>query len=465
MFSFSKKNLPLQDVLFLTALSSFFLIFQLGSGSLASWDEAVYASVAREIFQSGNWLQLTFNGEPWSDKPPLAIWVTAFFYHLFGVNEFSARLFSALCGVGTVVATYLVGQKLFNRWIGFLGALVLLSSSHFIRCARFGMLDAPLTFFMTLSLYFFWRGYERNRYLIFSGIAAGLAIMVKGFGGFLIFPITWLYCIFSGEYEILLRSSYWVGLMVAAGIALPWNLYEMMSHGSLFMREVVVKHLFQRTFTVLDGHKGNFYFYIRTLVNKYHPWVLIGLFSAPFFLFKAIKERVGGALYLAVWMFFVFAVFTLTQTKLAHYILPIYPALSLTVGYVLARIFKENHYTFIRIVFIGIMVLHVPYSHIFDFDYSRNLKGIAPLVRSELPPGEQVFLYNYHENNAVTFYMTRVSSYLDTPDALATTAGTRKSFFVLILDRDREAVRSLIPKLGLKEAGSFEDLTLFSKTS
>src|SRR3989338_7267972 len=273
----TSKHFFLQDIFFLTALSAFFLLFRLGSGSLASWDEALYASVAKEIFQSGDWLHLTLNGSQWADKPPLGIWATAFFYRLFGVHEFSARFFSALCGIGAVLVTYLIGGKLFNRWVGFLGALVLLSSSQFIRYARFGMLDAPLVFFLSLSLYFFWRGYERNRYLIFSGISAGLAIMTKGFTGFLIFPITWLYCAFSGEFEILLRSSYWIGLMLAAGVALPWNLYEMIDHGHLFVNEVVIKHLFRRTLTSLDGHKGNFYFYIRTLVNKYHPWVLIGI--------------------------------------------------------------------------------------------------------------------------------------------------------------------------------------------
>ncbi len=465
MSSFLKKNLVLQDLLFLAALSGFFLLYRLGSGSLASWDEGLYASVAKEIFNSGDWFHLTLNGNPWADKPPLAIWATAFFYHAFGVNEFSARLFSALCGIGTVIVTYFIGERLFSRWTGFLGAFVLLSSSHFIRFARFGMLDAPLTFFLSLSLYFFWRGYERNRYLIFSGVSAGLAIMTKGFAGFLIFPITWLYCLISGEFEILLRSSYWVGLMLAAGVALPWNLYEMIHHRHLFMNEVVVKHLFQRTLTPLDGHQGNFYFHIRTLVNKYHPWVLVGIFSAPFFLFKAAKERIGGALYLAIWIFFIFTVITLIQTKLPWYILPIYPALSLTVGYVLAKVFGENHSRFVRVAFIAIMALHVHYSHIFNFDYSRDLKGIAPIVKAELPPGEALFLYNYHETNAVTFYMDRASQYVDTPEAFVAAARGSSSFFCLIHEKDLAPLRSRLPSLNLKVRGSFEDLWLLVKTN
>src|SRR5437867_2873148 len=122
--SFKSQRNTFWDLLFLTALSSIFLFLYLGNGSLASWDEAIYASVAKEIIQSGNWLKFTLGGEPWTDKPPLAIWVTAVFYKLFGINEFSARFFSALCGLGTVIVTYLLGRKLLNRWTGFLGALV-----------------------------------------------------------------------------------------------------------------------------------------------------------------------------------------------------------------------------------------------------------------------------------------------------------------------------------------------------
>ncbi len=93
----------------LAAFSIFFLLFNLHAGSLASWDEALYAEVAKQILRSGNWLDLTWGGSPWVDKPPVTVWATAVFYHLFGMHEFTARLFSALCGAGTVIVTYLLG--------------------------------------------------------------------------------------------------------------------------------------------------------------------------------------------------------------------------------------------------------------------------------------------------------------------------------------------------------------------
>ena len=215
------QKISLYEFFFLLVLSCVFFLWNLGKGSLASWDEAIYACVAKEIFQSGNWLRLTLEGAPWVDKPPLCIWAAALCYKLFGLNEFSARLFSCLLGIGTVLVTYLFGARLFGRWIGFLGALVLMSSSHFIHFSRFGVTDPPLVFFLSLSLYFFWLGREKNRYFIFSGIAIGLAVMTKSFAALIIFPITWIYCWWAGELKTLGKSSYWIGVILARKMGKP----------------------------------------------------------------------------------------------------------------------------------------------------------------------------------------------------------------------------------------------------
>ena len=439
------------------------MLYRLGSGSLASWDEAIYASVAKEALRSGDWLHLTLNGALWFDKPPLAIWVTAFFYKIFGINEFSARLFSGLCGAGTVLVTYFLGRQLLNRWTALLGALVLLTSSHFIRFARFGMMDAPVTFFMSLALYFFWMGQNRNRYLIFSGVAIGLAVMTKGFTAFLVFPVIWIYCLWTSRLSVLARSSYWVGVMVAVLIALPWHLYELWGHRSAFMNDVVVRHLFDRTTTSLDGHTGGLFFYMRVLVNKFHPWILIGIISAPFFLFKAVKDREEEIVFLTVWMFFIFFVISAVRTKLAWYLLPVYPALSLSVAYFVAMVFRERSAWVAKGMFLVIVALHVPYSHIFDHDYSRDLKGIAPAVTARVAAGQPVFLYNYHESPAVSFYIGRRTVYLDSKEDLAKIA-QEAHFNCLIHTRDLEAMGpSVMQRYGLTEQASFDNLRFFSK--
>jgi len=88
-----------RDIIILVVLAAIILLFNLGGGSLGSWDEAFYAQVSQEMYQSSNWIDLTWAGAPWADKPPVYMWATTCFYKIFGVNEFSARFTAAISGI------------------------------------------------------------------------------------------------------------------------------------------------------------------------------------------------------------------------------------------------------------------------------------------------------------------------------------------------------------------------------
>ena len=458
------QNVSVYELLFLTILSAAFYLINLGKGSLASWDEAIYATVAKEIFRSGHWFSLTLEGSPWADKPPLCIWFTSLFYKLFGLNEFSARFFSCLLGIGTVLVTYFLGTSLFGRWIGFISALVLMSSSHFIHFSRFGMMDVPVTFFISLALYFFWLGREKNRYLIFSGIAVGLAVMTKSFAALIIFPITWITCWWASELKILGRSSYWIGVILAVVIALPWHLYETFLYHGLYLHDAVEKHLFFRTTKALDGHSGNFYFYIRTMVNKYHPWTLVSILSAPLMLFQSFRLKRKEFIFTSVWIFVIFGVITAVQTKLDWYILPLYPALSLSVGYYLEKIFKERNSKYIQALFLIVMALHTQYSDIFNHDYSREIKGIAADAKPIIASADIVYLYNFHDSPAGNFYLEKKIAYLDNLESFAERAKIPGPFFCFIHDKDLRSIEIGLPAVRLTTEASFENFRLIAKS-
>ncbi len=463
MLSLRPKN-EAADVLFLTGLAAFFILYGLGRGSLASWDEAIYATAARDMVQSGNWIMMTLQGSPWTDKPPLGIWATAVFYGIFGMSEFSARLFSGLCGVGTVVAVYFLGRELFNRWTGFLGGVVLLNSSHFFRMSRFGVLDAPLTFFITLALLFFWIGRRKNRWLIPFGITFGLAIMTKGFAAFLILPVTWLHCFWAKEREVLGRSTYWIALMIGALIAMPWYFTQIQARPHAFMDDVVGQHFFARVTRPIDGHVGPIWFYFRTLVNKYHPWVLVALFSAPFFLWKALKERKPEFIFLASWTFGLFVMISLVSTKLHWYIFPVYPALSLTVGYFLAKWLPEDRKGWVKLACVAAMFLHVPLSHLFsDTDRAADVKGIAPLVVKTVPESGTVFFYNYHEAPAGYFYFDRKNQYLDSVTEFFDHAAQPGPLYVLVHEKNMGPLKDAAARTGLEDVGGFQTLRLLAR--
>ncbi len=92
----------------LIALLSFMLLFRLGSSPIYILDEAKNAQCAREMLQHNDWVVPTFNGELRTDKPVLHYYFMMIAYKVFGINEFSARFFSAILGVLTVIITYYI---------------------------------------------------------------------------------------------------------------------------------------------------------------------------------------------------------------------------------------------------------------------------------------------------------------------------------------------------------------------
>src|SRR3989344_3337898 len=127
MNSFTKN---LFIFLFLLVISPLFF-YKLGQSSLVNWDEAWYAVISRNILTTGDPLNLIYNGLPYIDHPPAGFWLIALSFKLFGINEFTARLASAVAGFISLIVVYFLGKELFNRAVGITSALALSSSVWF----------------------------------------------------------------------------------------------------------------------------------------------------------------------------------------------------------------------------------------------------------------------------------------------------------------------------------------------
>src|SRR6056300_67173 len=84
----------------------------LGGPKLWDRDEPRNAGCAKEMLERGDWVTPVFNGELRSHKPVLLYWFMISAYQVFGVNEFSARLWSAIFALGTCYCTYGIGRRL-----------------------------------------------------------------------------------------------------------------------------------------------------------------------------------------------------------------------------------------------------------------------------------------------------------------------------------------------------------------
>ncbi|MFQ6689789.1 glycosyltransferase family 39 protein, partial [Bordetella pertussis] len=74
---------------------------------LALPDEGRYAGVAWDMLRNGSFAVPLIDGMPYFHKPPLYYWLAELSFRLFGVNEWAARLPSALAAWASAVALYL----------------------------------------------------------------------------------------------------------------------------------------------------------------------------------------------------------------------------------------------------------------------------------------------------------------------------------------------------------------------
>ncbi|MDH4187451.1 MAG: glycosyltransferase family 39 protein [Nitrospira sp.] len=332
-------------LLALLALSGLLFFLGLGDMGLTDRDEGRNAEAGREMFESGDRLTPTFNGELRVAKPVFIYWLMDQSYRLFGVNEFAARFPSAIFGVGLILLHYLFLTHQRDRTVALFGALMLVLNLEILGLGRMALTDSVLIFFTTASLYGFWLGLHGEgsvrRWIWAFYIGMALATLTKGPVGFAV-PL-----IAAAIYLTWTRRwrDYWQKGVPLAGLALfvllaaPWYAAMFLVHGDAYATSAKA-HTIGRFLSPMEGHHGTIFFYLPVLLLGFFPWSAL----LPVPLYQTIKDwyhrrrthaQPGPAdaseldLFAALWVVGVFVFFTASSTRLPHYIGPLFPAAAL----------------------------------------------------------------------------------------------------------------------------------------
>jgi 4-amino-4-deoxy-L-arabinose transferase-like glycosyltransferase len=320
------------------------LLSNLAGTALFEPDEGRNAEIAREILLLKDWVTPHYDFIPRLDKPILFFDLVALSYKVFGISEWSARLPSALAALGCLFLTYWFSRTSRGRAVALWSTLILLTSVEFFVLSQIVILDMLLTFFLTLALCCFFvghsqidRGKGRAQFLVMYA-AIGAATVTKGPIGFLLpAAIMFVYILLTRQWVILRHMELPFGIPLFLISATSWYLMaEWRNPG--FVHHFLWEENFSRFATTRFNRVQPWYFYIVTLPAGFFPWsIFLPSAITDFWKHSVSRER----LFLIVWISLPLLFFSLSTSKLLHYILPIFPPLAMIVGETVARAFQS----------------------------------------------------------------------------------------------------------------------------
>ena len=307
-------------------------------------DEGRYAEIAREMVVSGDWTMPRLNGYKYFEKPALQYWATAAAFELFGIREWTARLWSALTGFLGVLLVLHFGNRVFGPPVGGLAAAILAGSLWWAIIGHINTLDMGVSFFMSLAVLGAALGQrddasvrERWGWMHAAWAAAALALLSKGLIGIVLPAGAFaLYVLVQRDWKRLARLHLATGLLLFLAIATPWFVAVSAANDE-FVRFFFIQEHFERFLTKAHGRYQPAWYFMPILLIGFSPWI-VALVPA---LARAWREGPVSAFrparFLLIWSAMVFAFFSLSSSKLPSYILPIFPALAVLVGLYTAR--------------------------------------------------------------------------------------------------------------------------------
>jgi 4-amino-4-deoxy-L-arabinose transferase-like glycosyltransferase len=380
--------------------------WHLGSTGLVDETEPLFAEAARQMTVTGDWITPYYNEATRFDKPPLIYWLMAIGYQILGVNEWAARLPSALAATMLVFFGFYILQRygfpspatakmpeketqkqrqlLLSAWLG--GAFIALNGETIV-WARIGVSDMLLTGCMGVSLLCFFAGYAQDDqdkgwlaipngwYLAFY-IFCALAVLTKGPVG-CVLPglIIFTFLLYMGSFwQVVKEMGVIIGGAIFFALTIPWYVLVILANDD-YIDSFFGYHNVERFTSVVNGHAAPWYLYFLVVLVGFAPWSIclpIAMARLKFWrrgFWQRQPRHTHLGIYALFWFASIFIFFTIAVTKIPSYVLPLMPAAAIMVALFWSEeitSISKSKGTFIsgvfNVIFLGVLAVALFYS-------------------------------------------------------------------------------------------------------
>lgn len=190
-------------------------------------DASQYASMSREMSESGSYLQVYEQGKDYLDKPPLLFWLSSLSITIFGATNFAYKFPSILFALLALFSTYRFARLYYEQSIAFWSALVLGSCQAFFLITNDIRTDTILMSCVITSVWLLSEWYQSQKmiFCITGFFAMGLGLLAKGPIAVIVPALSFgSHFLLKRQYKFILRWEYLLGFLVVAILLLPMSL-------------------------------------------------------------------------------------------------------------------------------------------------------------------------------------------------------------------------------------------------
>ena len=358
--TFCQKYSSALNIIILALFCYLFLFHNLGIYPLIDIDETRYVNMSRDMFFLKDYVTPYLNFENFLEKPPLYFWLNVITYHVFNdTGVFVSRLSTALLAAFSVFFTYFFGAKTMqSKAYGLICAFVLLSSVWFLLLSHIAILDMGFMTFSMAAIYCailseFSKEQNKKFCWYFAYLFMALSVLAKGLIGIIIPAMVVFLCFLAfRKVKELFKPIYIIpGIIIFLLIAAPWHIFVYKAHGIAWFNDYIVKHHFARFIdsSLGLGRKQPFLFYLPIVLLGVMPWTVSFIWQICRGIKSAIKNYKAAKsikvwftsdtndkkiiLFAVIYALSTFLFFSVSSSKLPTYVLALFPALALIIGY------------------------------------------------------------------------------------------------------------------------------------
>lgn len=366
-------------LILIVTIGAFFRFFSLGKVSY-NQDEGLYVLLSEGIAQ--NLLPILPSGLVYI-RSFLFTYSVYFSTFLFGISEISVRLPSAIVGLLLIILVYFFGRDLFDKRVGILSSFLVAVDLFMIAFSREGRFYMQFVFFFVLTIYLFFRVYEKRDNLKLPLALSFVCLLLTHDLSIFIIPFFGLYFIFYKREYLKNKSTYFVFIPPFLIFAIYFRLKDILFiHSTPGIRLQLVDK------PILGVNTLNFSYYFDIFRLNYLIFILvIFLIVAHPFLHNIKKKQLKNLLFIivAIITYFISLSFFMERINL-RFITPIFPLFLIISSFGIIFISEnisnilKNQKLHFKKIFILLIIIIVSLNLIFgnqlsSFDY-KTIHGL-----------------------------------------------------------------------------------------